>query len=56
VTLDELVRHLRDVQETAAFKWPEHLVLIDELPRNPVGKILKRNLRAQFVPVQEMNA
>lgn len=45
LTLEELVRHLRDVEETAAFKWPEHLLLVEELPRNPVGKVLKRELR-----------
>lgn len=48
VTLEDLVRHLREVEETAAFKWPEHLVLVDELPRNPVGKVLKRELRERF--------
>ena len=26
------------------------LILIDELPRNAVGKILKRELRARFFP------
>ena len=45
VTLASLVAHLRDVEEPAAFKWPEHLMLMEELPRNPVGKILKRDLR-----------
>lgn len=50
VTLEELVAHLRDVEETAAFKWPEHLVLLAELPRNPVGKILKRELRERHIP------
>lgn len=48
VTLASLVAHLRDVEETAAFKWPEHLMLIEELPRNPVGKILKRELRERW--------
>jgi fatty-acyl-CoA synthase len=32
----------------AAFKWPESLVLVDELPRNPVGKVLKRELRERY--------
>ncbi len=48
VTLPELVQHLREVEESAAFKWPEHLLLVDELPRNPVGKVLKRELRQRF--------
>jgi non-ribosomal peptide synthetase component E (peptide arylation enzyme) len=50
LTLEELVHHLRHVDEVAAFKWPEKLILIDELPRNAVGKILKRELRARFFP------
>ena len=50
VTLEELVHHLRHVDEVAAFKWPEKLILIDELPRNAVGKILKRELRERFFP------
>ncbi len=47
VDLQELVAFLRDQQEVAAFKWPERLVLVDELPRNPLGKVLKRELRRQ---------
>jgi acyl-CoA synthetase len=46
-TLDELVTVLRD-QQVAQFKWPERLELVAELPRNPVGKILKRTLREQL--------
>lgn len=53
ISLIELVTHLRDVEQTAAFKWPEHLLLIDELPRNPVGKILKRELRQRFAAQPE---
>jgi acyl-CoA synthetase (AMP-forming)/AMP-acid ligase II len=48
VTLEELVAHLRDVEQVAAFKWPEKLIVIPALPRNPVGKILKRELRTRF--------
>lgn len=43
-TLDELIELLRG-QQVARFKWPERLEILDELPRNPVGKILKRTLR-----------
>ncbi len=32
----------------ATFKLPERLELRDELPRNPLGKILKRELREEF--------
>jgi acyl-CoA synthetase (AMP-forming)/AMP-acid ligase II len=44
-TLAELVAFLRDEQSVAAFKWPERLVLAPQLPRNPLGKVLKRELR-----------
>ena len=50
VSLEELVHHLRHVEEVAAFKWPEQLIVIDELPRNAVGKVLKRELRERFFP------
>ena len=43
--LPELVGFLRDEQEVAAFKLPEKLVLLAQLPRNPLGKVLKRELR-----------
>lgn len=32
----------------AKYKTPRHVVFIDELPRNGVGKILKTKLREQF--------
>ena len=32
----------------AKYKYPEELRVIDELPRNPVGKVLRRNLKDLF--------
>jgi len=46
--LSELVRFLREDQSVAAYKCPEKLVLVDELPRNPLGKVLKRTLRERI--------
>ncbi|SDH15520.1 class I adenylate-forming enzyme family protein [Klenkia brasiliensis] len=46
LTLEELVDFLRQ-QRIASYKLPERLELRTELPRNPVGKVLKRELRAQ---------
>jgi acyl-CoA synthetase (AMP-forming)/AMP-acid ligase II len=43
--LQELVDFLRHGEQVASFKWPERLVLVDQLPRNPLGKVLKRELR-----------
>ncbi|HEX4217436.1 MAG TPA: AMP-binding protein [Acidimicrobiales bacterium] len=33
-------------QRLAGFKVPRHVVAVDELPRNPTGKVLKQQLRA----------
>jgi fatty-acyl-CoA synthase len=45
VTPDDLIEHCR--LQLAKFKVPKDVTLIDDLPRNPSGKILKRELRAQ---------
>jgi acyl-CoA synthetase (AMP-forming)/AMP-acid ligase II len=47
-TLDALVAWLRDERHVAMYKLPERLMLLDALPRNPVGKILKRELRERL--------
>ncbi len=44
-TLGNLVEYLRDERRLAVYKLPEALLLLDDLPRNPVGKVLKRELR-----------
>ncbi|MEU2433590.1 fatty acyl-CoA synthetase [Streptomyces sp. NPDC007861] len=46
VTEDELLAHAR--AHLPGFKVPKRIVLVDELPRNASGKILKRELRARF--------
>ena len=43
--LPELVAFLRTEKKVASYKLPEKLLLLDALPRNPVGKVLKRDLR-----------
>jgi acyl-CoA synthetase (AMP-forming)/AMP-acid ligase II len=45
VTLDELVAHTRGV--LGGFKQPRRLALVDALPVNAGGKVLKRELREQ---------
>ena len=49
LTLEDLVDFLRE-RQIASFKLPERLEVRDELPRNPVGKILKRLLRPPAEP------
>jgi acyl-CoA synthetase (AMP-forming)/AMP-acid ligase II len=44
VTLDEINAFLRE-KDIAKYKYPEVLKVVESLPRNPVGKILKRELR-----------
>ena len=48
VELSELVAYLRDQARVAAYKLPERLEIVSALPRNAVGKVLKRELRQQF--------
>jgi acyl-CoA synthetase (AMP-forming)/AMP-acid ligase II len=43
-TADELIEHCRG--QLARFKVPKAVTFIDALPRNPSGKVLKRELRA----------
>ncbi|MCA1728132.1 MAG: acyl-CoA synthetase [Actinobacteria bacterium] len=42
----ELKAHARE--HLARFKVPKHVLLVDDLPRNTAGKILKRELRERF--------
>jgi acyl-CoA synthetase (AMP-forming)/AMP-acid ligase II len=46
VSEQELIEFCRD--RLAGFKRPRSVVFVDELPRNVMGKVLKRDLRAEF--------
>ncbi|MEV6279038.1 class I adenylate-forming enzyme family protein [Nocardia sp. NPDC051832] len=48
ITLGEVTDHLR-ARDIASFKLPERLELASALPRNPVGKILRRQLRDELL-------
>jgi acyl-CoA synthetase (AMP-forming)/AMP-acid ligase II len=47
LTMDELRHHLRD-KGLITRKWPEQLELVDSLPRNAAGKVLKHELRVRY--------
>ena len=47
VTLEEIIDFLKDLG-IAKYKLPENLKIIDELPRNPVGKVLRNELKRLF--------
>ncbi|MFI5806241.1 class I adenylate-forming enzyme family protein [Streptomyces sp. NPDC051561] len=47
VSLGEVVAHLQSLH-IASYKLPERLEVRGELPRNPVGKVLKRELRGEL--------
>jgi acyl-CoA synthetase (AMP-forming)/AMP-acid ligase II len=32
----------------AGFKVPKEYIVVDELPKNPAGKLLKREIKKQF--------
>jgi len=44
-TESELIDHCR--QRMAAYKYPRAVVFVDELPKTPTGKFLRRELRAR---------
>ena len=47
VSLESLNAFLTDHKRIARYKLPEYFLALHALPRNPVGKILKRELREQ---------
>jgi fatty-acyl-CoA synthase len=48
VTEEELIAHCRE--RLGSFKVPKHVVVVDALPKNASGKLLKRELRTTTVP------
>jgi len=47
LTLEEVIEFLKD-QQIAKYKMPEDLRVMDILPKNPVGKVLRRELKNLF--------
>jgi len=48
-TLDRATVIEHCVGQLAKFKIPSDIAIVDALPRNATGKVLKRELRTQFV-------
>ena len=46
LTPDDVIQHTRE--HLAGYKTPKYVRIVDELPKNPSGKILKRLLRDTF--------
>lgn len=49
LTTDAVLDHARE--SLSSFKRPKYVVLVEALPKNPSGKILKRRLREEFAHV-----
>jgi len=50
VTPEELIKHCKD--KIATFKLPREVVIVNELPRTPTGKLLRRVLRQKDAEAQ----
>ncbi|MGI9613055.1 MAG: AMP-binding protein [Acidimicrobiales bacterium] len=46
-SLDDVVAQMREA-DVASYKIPERLEVVEALPRNPVGKVVKPDLRARW--------
>jgi len=46
ITEDELIEYCRE--KLASYKRPRSVVFVDKLPRNPMGKVLKKDLREKY--------
>jgi len=47
ITLEEIKRFMEE-NKVAKYKWPEKIEIVSEIPRNPVGKVLKNMLRKKI--------
>ena len=54
IETDELTRYLRD--RLARYKVPRHIRIVDQLPRNAMGKLVRPDLRRTAVELLEASA
>jgi long-chain acyl-CoA synthetase len=45
LSADEVIAHCR--QQMTAYKVPRQVLIRDELPKSPIGKVLRKELRAE---------
>jgi long-chain acyl-CoA synthetase len=50
-TAEQVIAHCRE--DLAAYKVPTAIEFVDELPKSPIGKILRRELRAQVIAASD---
>jgi acyl-coenzyme A synthetase/AMP-(fatty) acid ligase len=43
VSVEGLQSHFRS-RELAVFKWPERVRIVERLPRNPLGKVIRGDI------------
>ena len=51
VTSEQILAHCR--KNLAGYKIPQRITVVDELPKSPIGKILRRELRTKAVSEHE---
>jgi fatty-acyl-CoA synthase len=51
LTPEAVIAHCRS--RLAGFKTPRHVVVLDSLPKNPSGKLLKRDLRERYADLAQ---
>ncbi len=44
ITMESIITFMKE-QQAAVYKLPERVEIVDAIPRNPVGKVLKKDLR-----------
>ena len=51
MTLKDLQEYLKS-RGVAVFKWPERLEILSQLPRNPMGKVVRVELARQLLALR----
>lgn len=51
LSAEDVIAHCRN--RLAHFKCPKHVIFVDQLPKNPSGKIMKRKLRIDYANIFE---